>query len=204
MSSRAHGEAALRTPRLPRHTHGPQSVVWWGMVGLVTIEIVVFTGLIAIYFYLKLSNAAWPPEGIGDPPLLLPTINTVILILSGVAMAIADRSVRRGRYVPLVVGQGVALALGVTFLVIKAIEYTGYDYDWSTHAYGSTTWLMSGLHAAHVTSVILKGFVVFAMAVRGMFRPDRRLALQVNGLYWQFVVVIWIPLYVTMYITPRL
>lgn len=204
MSSTSHRDAAAYAPLLPRHTLGPQSVVWWGMLGLVTIEVVVFTGLIAIYFYLKLSNASWPPQGIADPPLLLPTVNTVILILSGVAMAVADHSVRRDRYVHLVIGQAMALMLGILFLILKAIEYGGYDYDWSTHAYGSTTFLMSGLHAAHVISVILKGFVVFAMAARGMFTPERRLALQVNGLYWQFVVVIWIPLYVTMYITPRL
>lgn len=204
MTSPSRHGAAPRTPELPRHTLGPQSVTWWGMVGLVAIEIVVFSGLIAIYLYLKLSNASWPPEGIADPPLLLPTINTVILILSGVAMSIADHSVQRERHVHQIVGQAMALALGVTFLALKVVEYSGYDYDWSTHAYGSTTYLMSGLHAAHVTSVILKGFIVLAMSARGMFTPDRRLALQVNGLYWQFVVVIWIPLYVTIYLTPRL
>lgn len=197
-------EEARPTPELPFYTTGSKSVTWWGMVGLVTIEIVVFTGLIAIYFYLKLANPAWPPEGIPDPPLVLPTVNTVLLILSGVAMAIADHSVQRDRQVHLKVGQAVALLLGVVFLGLKAVEYIGYDYDWSTHAYGSTVFLMSGLHAAHVTSVVLKGFVVLAMAMRGMFSPERRLALQINGLYWQFVVIIWIPLYVTIYLTPRL
>lgn len=52
-------------------------------------------------------------------------------------------------------------------------------------------------------SVVLKGLVVLAMAFRGMFSPERYLAVQVNGLYWHFVVLIWLPLYATMYLSPH-
>lgn len=192
------------TPVLPLYVLGPKSVIWWGMIGLIAIELVVFGGLIAMYFWLKLANPAWPPEGIDVKPLLLPSINTVILIASGVAMLVAKRAIVRGDQGVLKIGQIVALVLGVTFLVLKAIEYGGYDYDWSTHAYGSMTWTMTGFHAAHVTSVVFKGVIVLAMSLRGMFLPERHLAFEVSTLYWVFVVVIWLPLYFTMYISPRL
>jgi cytochrome c oxidase subunit III len=192
------------TPRLPVYVLGSKSVVWWGMLGLIAIEIVVFSGFIAMYFWLRLVNPSWPPEGIDRPDLLLPTINTGILIVSGAAMLYAKRAIVRGNQLGLKLGQGLALLLGVVFLVIKYVEYSGYDYDWSTHAYGSMTWTMTGFHTAHVITVVMKGFVVLAMALRGMFRPDRHLAFEVSTIYWAFVVVIWLPLYFTMYVSPRL
>jgi cytochrome c oxidase subunit III len=192
------------TPLLPLYVLGPKSVTWWGIMGLLAIEIVVFGGLIAMYFWLKLANPSWPPEGIDVKPLLLPTINTVILIASGVAMVVAKRAIVRGNQLVLKLGQVVALLLGALFFALKVVEYGGYDYDWATHAYGSITWTMTGFHSAHVISVVFKGIIVLAMSLRGMFLPDRHLAFEVSTIYWVFVVVIWLPLYFTMYISPRL
>ena len=192
------------TPMLPVYVLGSKSVVWWGMLGLLAIEIVVFSGLIAMYFWLRLVNPSWPPEGIDPAGLLLPTINTLVLMASGIAMIVAKRAIVRGNHLVTKLGQVVALALAVVFLVIKFIEYSGYDYNWATHAYGSITWTMTGFHTGHVISVLVKGLVVLAMSLRGMFRPDRHLALEISALYWVFVVVIWLPLYFTMYISPRL
>lgn len=192
------------TPRLTPHPHGLQSVTVWGMIGLILIEIVVFSGLISMYFYLKLYNPEWPPAGIDKKQLLLPTINTFILIGSSVAMYFADKGIEQGKQTQLKVLQATGIVLGVVFLTLKYLEYSAYDYNWTTHAYGSITWTMTGFHSAHVISVCLKGLVVLAMALRGMFTPERHLAVQVNGLYWHFVVVIWIPLYFTMYISPHL
>ena len=189
---------------LPVYVRGPKSVVWWGMIGLLAIEIVVFSGLIAMYFWLRLQNPSWPPEGIATKGLLIPTINTLVLIASAAAMVTAKRAIERGDQRVLKLGQMVALSLGAVFLVLKVVEYSGYDYDWTTHAYGSVTWTMTGVHTAHVISVLTKGLVVLAMSLRGMFRADRHLAFEVSTLYWVFVVVIWLPLYFTMYISPRL
>ena len=192
------------TPMLPVYVLGSKSVVWWGMLGLLAIEIVVFSGLIAMYFWLRLVNPSWPPEGIDTKGLLLPTINTLVLVASGVAMIVAKRAIVRGDQLTLKLGQVVALLLAVVFLVIKYVEYSGYGYNWATHAYGSITWTMTGFHTGHVISVLVKGLVVLTMSLRGMFRPDRHLALEISALYWVFVVVIWLPLYFTMYISPRL
>ena len=191
-------------PRLPVYVLGPKSVIWWGVMGLIAIEIVVFSGLIASYFWLKLANPAWPPEGTDLKPLLLPSINTVILVASGVAMLVAKRGIVRGSQRTLQVGQVIALLLGVVFLLLKYVEYSGYDYDWATHAYGSITWTATGFHSAHVISVVFKGVIVLLMSLRGMFKPDRHLAFEVSVIYWVFVVVIWLPLFFTMYLSPRL
>jgi cytochrome c oxidase subunit III len=194
----------LSTPDLPAKVHGVKNVSWWGMALLILIEITLFSLLITSYFFLKLTNPAWPPEGIDNPSLLLPSINTVILILSGIAMSVGDQAIKKDRKTVLKFSQGTALLLGIVFLVLKWTEYSNLPYDWSTHAYGSITWMMSGFHAAHVISVVLKGLLVFYMALINTYSAKDHVAVEVNGLYWQFVVVIWLPLYFTMYLSPYL
>lgn len=204
--ARRERERAAARPglRLTAHPLGPQAPTWWGILLLVAIELTVFGGLIAIYYYLKLYNPEFPPPSIEKPELLLPSINTVILIASGVAVFLAGQGIARGNQLQLKAGKIVALALAITFLVLKYVEYSGYEYDWSTHAYGSIVWTMTGFHVGHVIAVVLKTAVVLAMALKGMFAPHRRLAVQLNGIYWYFVVLIWLPLYFTIYIVPRL
>jgi cytochrome c oxidase subunit III len=126
------------------------------------------------------------------------------LIGSSVAIYFADKGIKAGKQKQLKVCQALAMLFGLVFLTLKVVEYSGYDYNWATHAYGSITWTMTGFHSAHVISVFLKGMVVLAMALRGMFTPERHVAVEINGLYWHFVVVIWLPLYFTMYISPWL
>ncbi|CAN5747468.1 hypothetical protein BH24GEM1_BH24GEM1_18300 [soil metagenome] len=189
---------------LPVLLTGPKAPLWWAFVLMLGIESVVFGGLITSYFYLKQASSNWPPAGLDHPELLLPTLNTLVLIASSAAMFYGDRSIKRGSQTGLKIGQTTALVLALVFLTVKYIEYSGLPYDWSTHAYGSMVWTMSGFHAAHVMTVVLKGLVVEALVWKGYFTPQRRLGVQVNGLYWHFVVVVWIPLYFTIYWSPRL
>jgi heme/copper-type cytochrome/quinol oxidase subunit 3 len=58
-------------------------------------------------------------------------------------------------------------------------------------------------HAAHVLSVVLKTVIVAYLSIRGYFNQQRRLGVTVNGLYWHFVVAVWIPLYIVIYWSPR-
>jgi cytochrome c oxidase subunit III len=190
---------------LPTLHSGRRSPLWWGMVGLLTIETVVFSTLITAYLYLRFHNPNWPPAGVTPPDLLLPTLNTGILIASSFAMYWADQGIeKRGDVGQLKTGLGIAMALAVVFLVLKVVEYGDVEYRWDTSAYGSVIWTIIVFHSAHVASVLLKGVVVEILAFRGHFTRERHLGVQINGLYWHFVVIIWIPLYVTIYLVPRI
>jgi len=188
---------------LSRYNFGPQAPLWWGFVGMILIEATVIASLIASYFYLKMGSISWPPAGTEMPKLLLPTINTFILLVSSLAMHRADKSIGEGKQKQLIRGLVIGIVLASVFLGIKAYEYSHLEYDWSTHSYGSIVWSISMFHAAHVLSVVLKTIIVAYLAVRGYFNQQRRLGVTVNGLYWHFVVVIWIPLYVVLYWSPR-
>lgn len=197
-------DLALDVRTLPTRPHGATAPEWWGIMALVCIEAVVFIGAIASYFHFKVRNPAWPPPGIDAPELLLPTLNTLLLVLSAVPIGLALRSFRRGRAGPARLALPVGMGILVVFLALKLWEYTHKPWGATTHAYGSIVMLMTGLHIAHVTAVVLKTVVIHAYLRSGRIEPDRPAPLEANAVYWYFVVLVWLPLYATIYLSPRL
>lgn len=195
---------ALDLSSLPDSPPDHRATLFWGIWGLVVVEGVVFATLVTSYFYLKIHNPEWPPAGTKPPDLWLPTLNLFILTLSSLPMHLADKGVKRDDQKALRFGLVCSIALAVTFLVIKVIEYSHIHYQWDTHAYGSVVWTITGFHSAHVLALILKTTIITIMAFRGRFHSDDRLPITVNGVYWHFVVVVWMPLYFTLYITPHM
>jgi cytochrome c oxidase subunit III len=190
---------------LPAFASGSRAPLWWAILLLVVIETMVFATFIASYFYLRFNVAYWPPAGAELPKLLLPTLNTLVLMASSAAVYWADSGIsRHGDVRRLKIGMALAILLSLVFLTLKVIEYYQVEYFWDTHAYGSLIWTIVIFHSAHVGSVTLKGGVVLTQAFQGHFTRYRHLGVQVNGIYWHFVVLIWIPLYLTIYIVPRI
>src|SRR5215204_5290482 len=133
----------LDVRELPAIVNGPRGGLWWGMIGLITLEVVLFTVLIASYFYLKFLSPHWPPAGDPQPKLLLPSINTVILICSSFAVHYADTAIsKKGDKRGLEIGLSVSLVIGIVFLALKVVEYSQVEYFWDSHAYGSIVWTM--------------------------------------------------------------
>jgi cytochrome c oxidase subunit III len=198
--------AVLDLSRLSPYTNWTRATLWWGFMGMILIESAVVGSLIASYLYLKtgVGAGAWPPAPHKPPELLLPSINTAVLIASSLVVHWADTGIRKGDERRLKVGMLGAIALGTLFLVLKYVEYHDSEYWWDSHAYGSIVWMMVGFHSAHVIAVVLKAVIVDVLAWRGYFNRYRRLGVEVNGVYWHFVVIIWIPLFITIYLVPRL
>lgn len=197
------GALTIDVGHLPNLVSRSRGTLWWAMVLLVTIEGTVFATLATTYFYLRMGEPSWPPAGVDPPRLLLPTINTLILLTSSVPVFLGDRGITRGHQRRLVWGMTTAALLGALFLFLKYTEYRDVSYSWDDHAYGSIVWLIVGFHSAHVLSVVLKTIVVALLAWRGYFNEHRHLGVQINGLYWHFVVAVWLPLYVVLYWAPR-
>lgn len=193
----------LDLSHLSPYTFGAQSTVFWGMLGMILIESVVFATLIASYFYLRAQAVAWPPPGTDPPALTLPTLNTLVLLLSSLVLHWGDTGIRQGNQQRLAWGLFGAALLGTVFLVLKVVEYSSVEYRWDTHAYGSIVWLIIGFHSAHVLTLLLKTVVVDTLAFRRYFTKERRIGVTVNGIYWHFVVLVWLPLYAVIYLVPR-
>jgi cytochrome c oxidase subunit III len=182
-------------------TQGP---IWWGMWGLIVVETTVFASLIASYFYLGSSYPEWPPTGVKRPELLLPTLASLVLFASSLPMHWADQASTEGESRKLAHNLAASIALAVVFLVLKYIEYSKVEYRWDSHVYGSIVWAIVMFHSTHVTALVLKTIIVASLAWRGFFNRQRRLGVTANGLYWHFVVLVWLPLYLVLYWSPRL
>lgn len=187
----------------PHLVTGSKGSGWWGIVMLLMIESAVFAGLIASYFYLFANADVWPSGSASPPKLALPIVYSIVLLASGVLSYLGGHALRDGdlRKMRLLRISG-CVAL-IAFLIMKAYEYINLDYLWDDSAYSSIMWLIAGFHSVHVASVLLKELVIQLLAAKGFFTQERRGAVEGATLYWSYVVLMWIPLFATLYIFPN-
>lgn len=182
---------------------GSRAPVWWAMILLVAIETTVFLTFISSYFYLWMVSAEWPPAGVEPPDLMLPLINTGVLFTSSMVVLWATKGIRKGDQRRLKLGIGIGAALEGVFFTIKMLVSTGLPFGWSSHAYGSIFATIDRLHSAHVVVAILMAVIVEILALRGYFHEKRMLGVEVVNIYWQFVAIIWLPVFVVLFLLPR-
>ncbi len=197
----AESRETVATQHLPLNLDTRRAPLWWGWVGLMVIEATVFAALITSFFFLRSFSWEWPVGGIESPDLLLPTIGTLLLVVSSIPVYWADHRGRQGDMRSLAIGLTVGLVLAAAFTGLKIFEYGNAGYNWSTNAYTSVVFFIIGFHTSHVIALVLKTLVVLAAAGRGHFNRQRTLGLQTNGMYWHFVVLVWLPLYFTLYLS---
>lgn len=193
----------IRTGQLPDLVAGPKAPVWWGMILLVTIETTVFATLISSYFYMGMMLPEWPPAGVDPPDLLLPLVNTGVLLTSSFVVYWATSGIKKGKQRRLKIGLGMAVFLETVFFVIKQMMSQGIEYGWSDHAYASIFWTISRLHTGHVIAAILMGAVATVLALKGYFTQERRLGVDVVNIYFQFVALIWLPVLLVLFLLPN-
>lgn len=181
-----------------------RATLWWGITGLVVVETVVFATFVTAYFYLRVHHVEWPPAGTDPPKLTIPIINLFVLLASSIPMHLADKGVTKDNQKMLRWGLVGSILLGASFMALKIVEYSEVPYRWDSHAYASAVWVITGFHSTHVVALLLKTIVIATMAFRGRFHSGDRLPITVNGVYWHFVVAVWLPLFFVLYISPRL
>jgi cytochrome c oxidase subunit III len=183
---------------------GTLSNGYWGMVGLIVTEAALFAYLLFAYYYhvLQPHGAAGPPTG--NPSLAFAIPQTAILAVSSTAMWWAERGTRRRARWEQFAGLAVTCLLGVAFIVLEWFEWASKDFTVSSSTYGSLFFTTTGLHALHAAVGVLILFAVMVWSLFGYFGPARNTPVAVADIYWQFVVVLWLAIFFTLYITPRL
>lgn len=156
-------------------------------------------------------SAVWPnagPAGVVEPfqtigPWPIPTLNTALLLTSGLTLTIAHHALKDNRRGPLAFWMVVTILLGVTFLGFQAYEYAHAYRDLnlklSSGIYGSTFFMLTGFHGFHVTVGAIMLSAVLYRILKGHFTSDRHFAFEAAAWYWHFVDVVWLGLYVVVY-----
>lgn len=185
------------------YSAGRESTAWWGMLLFVLVEAALSAGMIASYFYFFSNVAVWPPAGIEDPNLLIPTISSVVLIGSIVPAFVADRALGKGNPRDFSLWGGVGVVMVLVALALRLFEYSGLDFRWDDTVYGSIVWLIFGFHTLNVAALLLMALSMLVLAWRGFYNERRRAGAQVTILFWLFVAIVWIPFYATVYLFPN-
>ena len=192
--------AALAAHETP---HAPPRTAIFGMTLFLASEAMLFAGLIGGYVVLRLSSPAWPPSPeYPKLPVLLTGINTVFLIASSFTYHFAEVAVKKGK--KGLFWLGVTILLGSLFLAIQAYEWTHLYHEglWFNKggAYGSSFFLLTGFHGAHVAVGVLLILIAFFRQLGGAYTAQNHTYLILAGMYWHFVDVVWIFLYSVLYL----
>jgi cytochrome c oxidase subunit 3 len=196
-------EAIQTNQALPIGSAGKRSGGWWGMVALIVTEGSLFGYLLFSYFYLaSQTEQHWPPEGL--PNLLVPGVNTLILLASSVFVWVSERCIQRRLMSWSLASMALAFILGVCFVGIQLHEWSIKTYDMTTNLYGSLYFTITGFHLLHVVIGLIILMLLLLWLALGYFDDRRYAAVTIGGLYWHFVDVVWLFVFTTLYLTPYL
>jgi cytochrome c oxidase subunit 3 len=136
-------------------------------------------------------------------PWPLPTINTALLLTSGVTLTIAHHALREGKRGMTIAFMWLTVLLGSVFLVCQGVEYhhayTELNLKLSSGVYGSTFFMLTGFHGFHVFVGTLMLLFITLRLQKGHFTPERHFGFEGAAWYWHFVDVVWLGLYVIVY-----
>jgi len=196
-------ESVLEVGHLPTFAFGHRSLMWWGMIGMMVIEGMVLALLVASYFYLYGQATHWP---LSEPPpdLLWGSVNTAILLASVWPNQVAKHAAEHYELVRMRRALLWSLAFAFAFLVVRIYEFRTLNCHWDTDAYGSAVWTLLGLHTAHLITDVLDTVVLTALMHVGPLEGKRFADVSENSLFWNFVVLTWLPIYGVLYWMPRL
>ena len=194
------------------HHHGPPEAhqssridrQTLGILLFIVSEVMLFGAFFASYFFLRVvanEGQPWPPEGF-ELPVAVAGINTAILFSSSFTVHYALESIRHGNRDGMILGLAATWLLGATFLFIQLNEYVHIGFSARDGAFGTIFYGLTGLHGAHVFVGLLLLTFANIRAWRGHFGPKDKdhLGVEIPGIYWHFVDVMWIIVFVSVYI----
>jgi cytochrome c oxidase subunit 3 len=171
-----------------------------GMLLFIGSEIMLFGSFFTAYFFVRVVNGfPWPPEGY-HLPVFVAGVNTVILVTSSFTMHWALQSIKRGQRKAFLAGMILTFVMGLAFLLTQVVEYLNVGFNTGDGAFASVFFGLTGLHGAHVFVGLSLLLMVIIRGVRGHFSPEHHHGVELPGIYWHFVDIMWIVVYTTVYL----
>ena len=171
-----------------------------GMIIFLASWAMMFAALFFAYAVMRFRAPLWPPPDQPPLPILLPTLNTVVIAASSASVAFAVRASAFGRRRRAFAGLSIAAVLGASFLILQVMVWSSL---WraglvpSSGPYGSVFYALTTFHALHV----LVGLAALtALALRERAQRTTRTAVRLWGMFWHFVGCIWLALYLSVYL----
>lgn len=215
MTAVSESPAELRTPPVGPHQDAPkpgehgwtatgvtnEKLAMWVFLGS---DCLLFGGLISTYLLYK--NTAKPdtgplPQQIYDIPFT--SVSSFVLLMSSLTMVLALSAIQRGDHRRLRLWLVTTALLGATFISGQVYEFTSFVHEgmgFTSNVASSAFFALTGFHGVHVTMGIIMLLSLFAMSIRGRLPAERAETVEIVGLYWHFVDVVWILIFTVVYL----
>ena len=188
------------------HTIQVQIGLRFGMVLFIVSEIMLFFAFFWAFFHSSLNpvpeiGGVWPPKGIEVMnPWGIPLLNTGLLLTSGAALTWSHSALLGGYRLETITGLIYTVILATIFTCFQGYEYVHAPFDISDGIYGSTFYMLTGLHGFHVIIGTLFLGVALYRTIADHFTTQNHIGYESAAWYWHFVDVVWIFLYLAVYV----
>ena len=177
-----------------------------GMWVFLGSECLLFGGLISTYLLYR--NRLRPGEGPGPEDVFdipFTSVSSFVLLMSSLTMVLALATIQRGDHSRCRTWLVTTALLGATFISGQVYEFTSFVKEglgFTTNIFGSAFFTLTGFHGVHVTLGIVMLLSLFTMSLRGRLPQERAETVEIVGLYWHFVDVVWIVIFTVVYLIP--
>jgi len=176
-----------------------RKIAFWTFIGS---ECLLFGSLIATYLVYQGRSVSGPTthEILNIP---LTSVSTFDLLMSSLAMVLALAAVQRGDRIWARVWLATTAGLGAVFLGFQVYEFQHFVHEglgFTTNLFGSTFFTLTGFHGAHVFVGVLWLTTLLIRSFQGKLGPDKAMNVEIAGLYWHFVDVVWIVIFTVVYL----
>ncbi len=182
-------------------THGEhQDLRLIGLIIFLCSEFLMFAGFFVLFLVYRAQAAAWPPEET-EVELLLPAVNTIILVSSSFVIHYGDVAIKKGDVAGLRKWYLITALMGAIFLGGQVYEYLSLGYGLTTNLFSNCFYLMTGFHGLHVFIGLLMILGVLWRSRRaGHYDATKHTGVEMAEIYWHFVDVVWIVLFSIIYL----
>ena len=194
---------SIDVSRLPTYAFGHRALTWWATWSMILMEGTMLGILIVSYFFLRTAVPHWPPLHTIPPNLFWGTLNSIIIVVSVIPNHLAKRAAEKLDLKSVRLWMIVTALFAVAFLIIRIFEFRNLNCRWDQHAYGSIVWFNMGFHTSHVLTDFADTVVLIVLMFVGPIEGKRFVDVSENSMYWNFVVVMWLMIYLVIYIAPR-
>lgn len=184
--------------------HGHHEHPDFRMIGLyifLVSDSMTFIGFFAALLIYRAIVPVWPPAGTPELELLIPIVNTAILVASSFVMHQGQAALKKDDIKGLQTWFGITAAMGAVFLLGQGYEYFHAEFGLTTNLFSSCFFVLTGFHGLHVmTGVLLILCVLWRSRETGHYSSNSHFGVEAAEIYWHFVDVIWLVLFVLVYL----
>jgi len=173
----------------------------FGVVLFLVAESMIFLGLFGAYLIYSSVIPEWPPAGTPELEMLLPGVNSIILISSSFVMHRGQSAIKKNDVSGLQFWFGLTAAMGAIFLAGQLYEYSHLEFGLTTNLFTSCFFVLTGFHGLHVTvGLLLILFVLQRSTRQNHYTSEEHFGVEASELYWHFVDVVWVILFGLVYL----